>query len=295
MPRKSDSTKAYCTLREAFDLVGAKVCGPKWRGFEADCDPARAAQPTDTKTLLRKLAPDGQSFSTEEKDRRSVPNRPIDGIHRARFGRAIGRHIMALKEFLRLTYNGHLPTEFILEGEATKREPINPSDWPDPAKFDPKNPSWGNLWFNIAADRVVLRLPKTSPIPGRTHGEDTLWWASGGRAGHVEIDREVLDRALRPPEDKGGGLSSEAQRKGGARPKYHAGLQRFINRLAIKFKDEGKLLTPPTLNAWLVKNAILDEGHEPAPKILDCDDIEFNEQQLILYWGLSQITRTNTL
>ena len=39
---KSDPTKTYCTLRETFDLVGKKVCGSKWQGFEADCDPARA-------------------------------------------------------------------------------------------------------------------------------------------------------------------------------------------------------------------------------------------------------------
>ena len=198
MPRPA---KTYFTLREAFDFVGASIYGPKWRGFEADCDPAREKQQTDSKTLLRKLAPDGRSFSTKEKDRRPVPKRPIDDIHRVRFGRAIGRHIKALKELLRFLHKGTVPTEFIPENATTAREGITASDWPDPEKFNPKKPTWGDLWFNIAADRVVRNFPKTSSIPGHAHGADSLWWAYGGRAGRVEIDREALERALRPPEE----------------------------------------------------------------------------------------------
>ena len=198
MPRKSDIAKTYCTLREAFDLVGTSTYGPKWRGFEADCDPARAAQPTDTVTLLRKLAPDGQSFSTKEKDRRPVPKRPVDGIHRVRFGQAIGRHMKALKELLHFLHSRTVPAEFIPENATTAREDIPASDWPDPEKFNPKKPTWGDLRFDVAADRVVRNFPKTSPVPGRVHGDGSLWWAYAGRAGHVEIDREALERALRP-------------------------------------------------------------------------------------------------
>ena len=76
-------------------------------------------------------------------------------------------------------------------------------------------------------------------------------------------------------------LTRGSRSKGGSKPKYYAGLQKFIDRLAVKFKDEKKLLTPPTLKAWLVKNAILDAGYEPTPAILDCDDIEFNGSELL--------------
>ncbi len=76
-------------------------------------------------------------------------------------------------------------------------------------------------------------------------------------------------------------LTMESRSKGGSKPKYNAGLQKFIDRLAVKFKDEKKLLTPPTLKAWLVKNAIPGQGFDPTPAILDCDDIEFNGSELL--------------
>ena len=79
----------------------------------------------------------------------------------------------------------------------TVKEAITASDWPDPAKFDPINPTWNDLWFDIAADRVVLKSPETSPIPGRAQGEGSMWWAYGGRAGRVEIDREKLEGVLK--------------------------------------------------------------------------------------------------
>ena len=101
MSRKSDPTKTYCTLREAFDLVGAKVCGSKWQGSEADCDPARAEQ------------------------RQPGLPRPIDGKDGARLEQATKRHIKALAEFLRFTHSGALPTYFIPKNAATAKEAIN--------------------------------------------------------------------------------------------------------------------------------------------------------------------------
>ena len=43
-------------------------------------------------------------------------------------------------------------------------------------------------------------------------------------------------------------------------------------------------MTPPTLKAWLVENAIPGEGYDPTPEIPDCADIEFDEQELLLLW-----------
>ncbi|MFB3110620.1 MAG: hypothetical protein ACE10G_01175, partial [Gemmatimonadales bacterium] len=193
-PADTKSLHTYRTLREAFDRVGKHIFGKEWQDFEADCDPARAKQQTDSKTLLRKLAPDEMSFTEE---RLPVPPRPIDGDDGAKLEQAIERHTKALKELLRLLHSGLLPAVFIAEGQTTVREGITASEWPDPAEFDPKNPTWNYLWFDIAADRVVLNLPDTSPVPDRAHSDGSLWWAYGGRAGRVEIDREALERALR--------------------------------------------------------------------------------------------------
>ena len=100
----------------------------------------------------------------------------------------------------------------------------------------------------------------------------TRWlaWADSIGPKRIKVDERVR-RAI----------NAESRRRGGSKPKYNAGLQEFIDRLAVKFKDEKKLLTPPTLKDWLVKNAILDAGYEPTPAILDFDDIEFNESVLL--------------
>ena len=103
----------------------------------------------------------------------------------------------------------------------------------------------------------------------------TRWlaWADSIGPKRIKVDERVR-RALSQ-------LNAESRSRGGSRPRYHAGLQHFIDQLAVEFKDNKKLLTPPTLKAWLVKNAILDEGYEPTPAILDCDDIEFNGSELL--------------
>ena len=75
--------------------------------------------------------------------------------------------------------------------------------------------------------------------------------------------------------------NKEAQKKGGSRRTYDKGLQQFINRLAVEFKDAKNLLTPPALKAWLERNANTGEGYDPAPEILDCDDIEYNGSELL--------------
>ena len=95
-------------------------------------------------------------------------------------------------------------------------------------------------------------------------------WADNLGPKYIKIDERVRQEIFR--------LKAS---RGGSKPKYHAGLQQFINRLAVEFKDAGKLLTPPTLKAWLVKNANPGEGYDPTPKILDCDDIEFNGSELL--------------
>ncbi len=77
----------------------------------------------------------------------------------------------ALKELLRFLHSRTVPAEFIPENATTAREDITASDWPDPEKFNPKKPTWGDLWFDITADRVVKTSPGTSPIPGRAQGE----------------------------------------------------------------------------------------------------------------------------
>ena len=276
-PADTKPLKTYCTLREAFDRVGAKVCGPEWQSREADFDPARAKQQTDARSLLRTLAPDGLSFTEK---RLPVPPRPIDGDDGAKLEQAIERHTKALKELLRLLHSGLLPAVLIAEGQTTVREGITASAWPDPAEFDPKNPTWVYLWFNIAADRVVLNLPDTSPVPDRAHSDGSLWWAYGGRAGRVEIDREALERALRPPEDKGTRLSRDDQKKGGSRRTYNKGLQSFINQRSTEFAQTGKPFTLGTFKDWLHENARPEEPYET--DIPDCDDLEFQDN--ILHW-----------
>jgi hypothetical protein len=277
MPSSSSPAKTYCTLREAFTLIGEKLYGREWKGFEADCDPAKAKQPTDTTSLLRKLAPDGQSYS---KERHSVPKRPLDGKDSAKLKQAIERYAKTLTEFLCLTHDGFVPTEFIPEDNATARKAINASSWPDPKNFDPEMPDYHDLWFDIAAGRVVLKSAGKSATSG--HGRDygDLWWAYTGRPGHVEIDRGALDKALRPPEDNGAGLSREDQKKGGSRPKYDQGLQSFINQCSTKFAESGKPFSLATLKDWLLENARDRESYESG--VPDCDELEFVENRL--YW-----------
>ena len=193
-PADTKSLRVYRSLREAFNLVGTEVFGAEWQGLEADCDPARAKQQTDIKSYRRPLATDGQSFDFDA-PLLPEPTRPIDGEHGAKLEQAIERHTKALKELLRLLHSGLVPTAFIPENETTARDTINPSLWPDPAKFNPRKPSWGGLRFDIAADRVVLKSRRDSAIHDRAGGESSLWWAYGGRAGHVEIDRTTLEEA----------------------------------------------------------------------------------------------------
>ncbi len=292
MPRKSGFAKTYCTLRQAFDLVGTDVFGTEWQGLEADCDPAQAKQQTDTKSLRYKEAPDGQSFT---KERLPDPKRPIDGKDGVTLIQAVERHIKVLAELLRLIHSGTLPTEFIPENETTVREVVNASAWPDPAKFDPKNPTWDDLWFDIAADRVVLKFTEKPVTPGFERDYGALWWAYTGRPGHVEFDRGALDKALRPPKDKGAGLSREDQKKGGSRSKYDQGLQSFINQRSTEFAESGKPFSLATLKDWLLENARADETYESG--IADCDDLEFVENTL--YWkdrrGITHSRRARSL
>ncbi len=277
MPSSSSPAKTYCTLREAFNLVGEAIFGREWQGLEADCDPAKAKRPTDTSSLLHKLAPDERSYSQE---RHSVPKRLLDGEDSAKLKQAIERHTKTLTEFLRLTHSGFVPSEFLPEDNATARKAINASSWPDPKNFDPEMPDFHDLWFDIAAGRVVLKSAGKSATSG--HGRDygDLWWAYTGRPGHVEIDRGALDKALRPPEDKGAGLSREDQKKGGSRPKYDQGLQYFINQRSTEFAESGKSFSLATLKDWLLENARDGESYESG--IPDCDELEFVENRL--YW-----------
>ena len=99
-------------------------------------------------------------------------------------------------------------------------------------------------------------------------------------AGTLYVNRGDLISIL----NKGAAPGKEAQKKGGSRRTYYQGLQSFINWLAAEFKNEGKLLTPPTLKDWLVENAIPEEGYDPTPEIPDCADIEFDEPGLLLLW-----------
>ena len=193
MPNNSSSAKTYCTLREAFNLVGEAIFGREWQGFEADCDPAKAKQPTDTRSLLRKLNSDKGSYSNE---RRPVPARPLKGQDQARLEKAIERYTETLIEFLRLTNSGFVPTEFIPDNDPMVLEAINASSWPDPTSFDPESPDYRDLWFDMTADRVVLKPSDSSETPSRRFGGTSLWWAYGGRPGHVEIDREMLLKAM---------------------------------------------------------------------------------------------------
>ncbi len=247
MPRKSGSANVYCTLREAFDLVGTAVCGTEWQGFEADCDPARVKQQTDTKSLLCKPAPDGRAFT---KDRLPDPTRPIDGKDGAMLIQAAERYIKALAELLRLIHSGLLPTEFIPENETTERKTINASAWPDPAKFDPKNPTWGDLWFDIAADRVVRKSAEKPAASGYERNYGALAWAYTGMRGHVEINREKLEKALRLPEEgtANGDVLPTLDTVGaeGPQPKTHAEIAKLRNKL----------------KEWLEKKACADEARQ---------------------------------
>ena len=99
------------------------------------------------------------------------------------------------------------------------------------------------------------------------------------RAEQIEVEENAFCKVLGLPLRTE--LNAESRSRGGSRPKYHAGLQQFINRLAVEFKDAEKLLTPPTLKAWLLKNANPGEGYDPTPEILDCDDIEFYGSELL--------------
>ncbi len=100
----------------------------------------------------------------------------------------------------------------------------------------------------------------------------TRWlaWADSIGPKRIKVDERVR-RAI----------NAESRSRGGSRSRYHASLQHFIDQLAVEFKDNKKLLTPPTLKAWLVKNAIPGQGFDPTPAILDCDDIEFNGSELL--------------
>ena len=100
-----------------------------------------------------------------------------------------------------------------------------------------------------------------------------LAWADSIGPEYIKVDERVRRELSQ--------LNTESRSRGGSRPKYNAGLQQFINQLTVEFKDAGNLLTPPTLKAWLVKNANPGEGYDPTPEIPDCDDIEFNGSQLL--------------
>ena len=95
------------------------------------------------------------------------------------------------------------------------------------------------------------------------------------------LEKDLLKAKSTKPNLQPKHLGTEDRIKGGEAPKYNFGLQQFINQLAVEFKDAEKLLTPPTLKAWLVKNANPGEGYDPTPEIFDCDDIEFNGSELL--------------
>ena len=97
----------------------------------------------------------------------------------------------------------------------------------------------------------------------------------------IENDSKSLEKEILKAKTQPKHLGTEDRIKGGKAPKYNFGLQEFVNQIFTKFKSEGQLLTPPTLKAWLVKNAPPGEGYDPEPKIPDCDDIEFNGSDLL--------------
>jgi len=292
MSNDSSPTKTYVTLREAFNLVGKKIFGTKWQGLEADCNPAKVDQPTETRSLLHKLSSDEKSYS---KECLPVPTRPLEGQDQTRLREATKRHARTLTELLRLLNSGLVSSEFIPDDNAITREVINASSWPDPKTFNPIMPVFHNLGFDLSADRVVIKSSGKSAasVHGRDYGD--LWWAYTGRPGHVEIDKEVLKKALRSAKGRRAGLSREDQKKGGSRPKYNHGLQTFINQLCTEFVESGKLFSLATVKDWLFRNARAEEPYESG--IRDCDDLEFVEGAL--FWidrhGRSHSRRARSL
>ena len=161
--------------------------------------------------------------------------------------------------------------------EELKRFVNNPREEPDKIFSDS---------FKMFALRLELKEAINDPKGTKSEAESLNQYIEFLENDNKSLDKTRLEAESRVSSLLDGAplkhlLDTEDQRKGGSRRKYDQGLQSFINRLAAEFKDAEKLLTPPTLKAWLVKNAEPGEGYDPTPEILDCDDIEFNGSELL--------------
>ena len=115
-----------------------------------------------------------------------------------------------------------------------------------------------------------------------------LVWADSLGPKYLEVDKRMR-RALSGKTDRRSTrtvLSKESRIKGGSGPRYDRGLQEFINRLYSEFKQRNELLTITSLKTWLETNAHFENGYDPQPEILDCEDIEFYEDTI--WWKKSR-------
>lgn len=150
--------------------------------------------------------------------------------------------------------------------EELKRFYKNPREEPD-KKFSDE--------FKFFARKVELKEEINNPKA--TESEQNR--SKDQYIGLIEYDSKSLEKTnleLRSRKR----LDTEDRIKGGKAPKYHFGLQQFVNQLFTEFKREDQRFTLSSVKRWLEANAPYEDGYDPEPAIPDCGDIEYYDDRI---------------
>ncbi len=126
------------------------------------------------------------------------------------------------------------------------------------ARMQPRHYEPGSLL--ILMEKITIR------------DEDYHAWRRSHQKGYARPGSRSDDAEIRL------NLNRDSQTKGGLAPKYHAGLQQFIDQLFAKFERADTRLTSSSLHTWLAENAPKDAGHETG--IPSCDDVELYDNKV---------------